>query len=248
MLKSNLNGKTALITGAAKRLGRQIALALASEGVNILVHFNSSEDEAEELCMSIRAEGVKAWKIRADFESEAESKNLIKQAIELSGKIDILINNASIFPAGTLDSMEFNDVVHNMRINAWVPFVLTRSFHSMAGCGSVVNMLDTRIKGYDFKHAAYILSKHVLSVLTAMTAMEYAPDLRINAVAPGLVLPPPEETEAYLDRMKDFLPLKRHGGPEDVAEAVLFLLKSEFITGQTIYVDGGRNIRKYAVK
>lgn len=241
----DLKGRTALVTGAARRLGRHIALALAAQGVNVAAHYHSSAAEAESLLVELESAGVRAWALRADFEKPTEYKGLIDQALALCGSLDILVNSASIFPAGRLDETVFDDVVKNIRVNAWAPFELCRSFARACGKGAVVNVLDTRVRGFDFDHAAYILSKHMLDSLTAMAALEYAPGLRVNAVAPGLILPPPGKDDGHLEGMAASLPLKRRGHPHDVAEAVVFLLRSEFITGQVIYVDGGRHVREY---
>lgn len=244
MVDDSLKGKTALITGGARRLGRAMALALAEEGVNVVVHYRGSAEEADGLCRELEQRGVKAWSLRADLEKEEECETLIERACGAAGPIDILINNASIFPTNKLEDVAFADLMANVRVNAWAPLVVSRAFAREGRRGKIVNVLDSRIKGCDRNHVAYILSKHLLAVLTRMTALEFAPDITVNAVAPGLILPPPGEDEDYLDRLKGTVPLKRHGDPEDVAEAILFLLKSDFITGQVIYVDGGRHLKE----
>ena len=241
-----LTGQTALITGAAKRLGRAMALALAEEGVNVVVHHGASRVEAEALCGELRELGVDAWTLRADLARREESETLIERARQVAGPLDILINNAAIFPPGTLRDITFDDVVANVQVNAWAPFALSRAFAEQAQRGKIVNLLDSKLARYDWAHAAYILSKHMLAVLTRMTALEFAPGVTVNAVAPGLVLPPQGEDESYLERVAPMLPLRRHGAPTDVAEAALFLLKSDFITGQVIYVDGGAHLRELA--
>ena len=108
--------------------------------------------------------------------------------------------------------------------------------------GKVVNFIDAQVTGSDLAHASYILSKHLLATLTTMTALQYAHGIRVNAVAQGLILPPEGKDESYLDGLARSLPLKRHGGPPDIARAVLFLLESDFVTGQVVYVDGGRHL------
>ena len=141
--------------------------------------------------------------------------------------------------------MSFDQVTENMAVNAWAPFELSRRFaaQSTEG-GQIVNLLDTRLVGDDFAHAAYIISKHALAQLTRMTALEFAPRVAVNAVAPGLILPPPGEDESYLAGRAGSLPLQRHGGPEDIVDAALYLVKTRFVTGQVIFVDGGRHVRE----
>ncbi|HET7317614.1 MAG TPA: SDR family oxidoreductase, partial [Nitrospirota bacterium] len=136
----------------------------------------------------------------------------------------------------------FGDVMRHMHVNAWTPLVLSREFARLARRGTIINILDTKIAGFDRKHAAYILSKHMLSVVTRLCAVEFAPEITVNGIAPGLILPPNGKDETYLDKKAKALPLKRHGGPEDVTEAALYLLRSRFVTGQVIYVDGGRHL------
>jgi len=245
MGRTSLTGKTALITGASKRIGRAVSLALANEGVNIVVHYNHSAKEAEELVAELTERGVNAWVINADFEKPEEYNSLFSRTQDLAGQVNILINNASIFPKDKLDSITFESFNKNMQVNAWVPFVLSRDFAEQIGHGMIINLLDTRINGYDWAHVGYIWSKHVLAVMTRMMALEYAPDIAVNAVAPGLILPPPGQDESYLDRLTYTVPLKRHGAAEDIAEAIVYLAGSSFITGEVIYVDGGRHLKEY---
>jgi pteridine reductase len=244
-MAQSLAGKTALITGGAKRIGRQISLALADEGANIVVHYRESRDEAEVLCEEIRAQGRQAWALQADFAIPDQQENLIEQALEQAGALDILVNNASIFPPSTLQNVTFDQLTTNLHINAWIPFLLMRSFASHLASGTIINTLDTRLQGYDWNHVAYILSKHVLEVLTRMAALEFAPQITVNAIAPGLILPPPGRDESYLDQIVGSVPLQRHGSAQDIADTVVFLAKSSFITGQIVYVDGGRHILEY---
>lgn len=245
MMKATLGGKTALITGAAKRIGRAAALALAEEGVNVVIHYRHSAEEAEELCRELSEHGVTGWAVQADFARQEDYENLVEQAVAAAGSLDILINNVSIFQADTLQNITFEGLTAVMEVNAWVPLVLSRSFAKLARRGRIVNLLDTRIKGQDRAHVSYILSKQVLAAVTEMLALELAPGITVNAVAPGLILPPPGKDEDYLEGIKDTVPLRRHGAPEDVAGAIVFLAKSDFMTGQVVYVDGGRHQKEY---
>jgi len=241
-----LQGQTALITGAALRLGCEIALALAQEGVNIVVHYRQSPDPAQKLKRDLTELGVKSWLVQADFERESEYENLIGQTLDLTGSLQILINNASIFPSDTLENLTLQNLTHNLTVNAWAPFSLCRQFHRQVGRGKILNLLDTRVRDFDWNHVSYILSKHLLHVLTQMTALQYAPDISVNGIAPGLILPPPGKDMNYLKALVNTVPLKRHGHPSDVAQAVLYLLKSDFLTGTVIEVDGGRHLKEYA--
>jgi NAD(P)-dependent dehydrogenase (short-subunit alcohol dehydrogenase family) len=236
--------KTALITGAAKRLGRETALTLADNGINIIIHFNRSDGEARRLAEELQQKGVKAWTIQAEFRRPDEYQTLIERAQQVAGGMDILINNASIFPAETLGDLSWSDLSTNIEVNAWVPFVLSRTFAQKIGRGKIVNLHDSR--RYDWTHVGYILSKHVLAAMTRMMAVEFAPGITVNAVAPGLVLPPPGKDESYLQNLVHTVPVQRHGGPQDIANAILFLIQSDFITGNVIYVDGGGHLHEYS--
>lgn len=243
MKTDSLSGKTVLVTGAAKRIGRAISLVLADEGANVVVHYNKSAAEAEALSSEIQARGIKAWAVKADLGKRVEYEGLVSRAIETAGSLDFLVNNASVFEPGGIGDLTFEELVSTMETNAWAPLALSRDFARLAGRGKIVNVLDARLPGHDRSYAAYILSKHMLHALTTMTALEFAPDVTVNAVAPGLILPPPGKGEAYLLRLAEKLPLRRYGAPEDVADAVVFLLGNNFITGQVIYVDGGSHVR-----
>ena len=246
MAQNMLEGKTALVTGGAKRIGRAIALALGAEGVDIVVHdHHSLQGECEKLCAELEGFGVKSWIVPADFAEPSGYQSLVGRAFQASGRLDILINNASVFSPDTLTDANFNEVVRQMQINAWAPFVLSREFARRAGEGKIVNILDTRIAGFDFKHLSYIMSKNALYLLTRMTAVEFAPHITVNSVAPGLILPPEGKDEGYLEALAAAVPLRRHGTPRDVTDAVLFLLKGNFITGQVIFADGGRHLMEY---
>ena len=244
-MTNDLHGKTALVTGAAKRIGAAISLALAREGTNVILHYRGSDKEARDLADEITSLGARSWLLQADFERPQEYETLIERSIEAAGNLDMLVNNAALFPVDSLATVSFEGVVKNMQVNAWVPFVLSRDFARLVGRGKIVNLVDSRTHDFDWSHVAYILSKHVLEVLTRVTALRYAPNITVNGVSPGLILPPPDKDESYIDRLTHTVPLKRHGEPEDIAEAVVYLMKSDFVTGEIISVDGGRHLKEY---
>ncbi|MFB3896737.1 MAG: SDR family oxidoreductase [bacterium] len=242
-MDTNLTGKTALITGAGKRIGYAIAMALAEEGVNLVLHYNRSAKEAEKLAKEIKSQKVNVWLIQSDFDKPDEVDSLIPRSMSLSGTLDILINSASIFKNNTIENVDYQSLSQHIQVNAWTPFILSRDFANTVNSGKIINLLDTRIQSYDFNHVAYILSKNMLATLTRMMAIEFAPKITVNGIAPGLILPPPGQDQEYLDKLIDTVPLKKHGDPQDIAAAVVYLLKSDFITGQIINVDGGRHLR-----
>jgi len=244
----DLAGNTALITGGAKRIGRATALVLANAGVNMVIHYRSSEAEAQDAAAEIRKLGVKAWTVQADLSMPEDIDSLIDRAIDAAGPLDILINNASAFPETDFDSVTLDDMLRSMTIDAWAPFALGRRFAQTPQAKHIINMLDTRIaSNYDWQHFAYNAAKYTLGLFTKMMAVKMAPKIQVNAVAPGLILPPEGKPESYLEELRDALPMKRIGSPEFVADAILFLLRSEFITGQVIYIDGGRHLREVGI-
>jgi NAD(P)-dependent dehydrogenase (short-subunit alcohol dehydrogenase family) len=244
MTRAETTRATALITGAAKRIGRAIACALADNGMNVVVHYNRSRNDALELVALIRKKGVLSWAIAADFE-RGGGEDLIKRAAIACGKsLSVLVNNASIYPKSSLKDMTHDDLARCIRVNAWAPLCLSRAFASHTGHrrgrGCIVNMLDNRISGRDSAHTAYLLSKQMLASITRLCAWEMAPSVRVNGVAPGLVLPPAGKGRAYLDKLKKGVPLRAHGTPLDIAAAVVFCVNSPILTGEIITLDGGR--------
>jgi len=238
-----IGSQIALVTGGAKRIGRATALALAAEGVHVIVHYGTSAQEAEELGHEIEGMGVRAWTVQGDLSDPDTAAAVMVKAIAAAERCDILVNNASIFPESSFAEFSPGDVHANVNIHALSPALLARAMHARGGAGAVVNMLDCMIADYDRKHLAYHLSKRMLHTLTRILAVELAPRIRVNAVAPGLTLAPVGKDESYLAGLASSNLLDRYGSPEDVAAAIVFLLKSDFITGETIYVDGGRNLR-----
>ena len=241
--QSPLAGKRALVTGASKRLGRAVSLALAAEGVHVAVHYRNSEAEARQLAAEIIEHGVESWLFQADLRRTDQTDALFSSAQNEAGSIDILVNNAAIFPSDTLNSVNETSIESNIRINAVAPVLLSKRFTEQNREGAILHFLDARVLDYDKEHVSYHLSKRMLYSLTRIMAIEYAPRVRVNAVAPGLVLPPEGKDEGYLRELAHTNPLGAHGTAKDVTDAALFLIKSRFITGQVIFVDGGRHLK-----
>lgn len=239
---SPLHGKTALVTGAGVRLGRAMAEALLGRGCHVAAHFRTSSREVNELTKNLPA-GVRAVPIQADLTEPDAGTRVFEQARAALGPVDILVNSASEFPESTLDSFTLDELDENIRLHAFAPLALMRAMAAEGHGGSVINMLDTRIVSYDAGHAAYHLSKRMLFTLTRMAALEYAPRVRVNAIAPGLILPPPGKGMEHLEALAPTNPLNTHGNPDDIVRAMLFLLESPFVTGQVIFVDGGYHMK-----
>lgn len=240
---NNLTGKTALITGASKRLGRATALTLADNGINTIIHYNKSEEGAAETVNMAKEKGVKADRIQYDFKNLAGINEFIHTAVSFTGQIDYLINSASIYPEDSLKTLSDISISSTIGLNSIAPYILGREFKNNCSKGVIINFLDARMTDYEPKHISYQLSKQMLFNLTKMMSIEFAPDIRVNAVAPGIIIPDNINDEVSLMALKNGNLLKRIGTPFEVSSTVLFLLQNEFITGQVIYVDGGRNLR-----
>jgi NAD(P)-dependent dehydrogenase (short-subunit alcohol dehydrogenase family) len=251
----SLRGRTALVTGAARRLGRTIAEALAREGADILVHYGHSAGEAEQTAASLRALGVRSWTVGADLGEPAQAEALWDRARACAGSIDILVNSASSFPEDTLAGFTPGGLEASLRVNALAPVLLARRFAAItpAAAGQagekpadrvIVNLLDSRALGRMRRHFSYQMSKRLLADFTRLLALELAPAVRVNAVAPGMILSPAGLGEEARRRLAATNLLARWGEPADVARAVLFLAGNDFITGQVLFVDGGGALKE----
>lgn len=237
-----------LVTGAAVRVGRAIALALAEAGADVVVHSRHSASAADNLCDQIRGLGRRAWQVSGTLDSPIEAEALFRRAVVAAGPINGLVNNAAVFARAPLVQTEAAVFDAAWRINTLAPIMLTRALLGhVRSCGSsngkpvasVVNILDQRIVRPASGCLAYGVSKQALAAFTLGAALELAPDVTVNAVAPGAVLPPP----AGADReVAGAIPLRNRPTSEQVADAVVFLLGNLSITGQIIYVDGGQHL------
>ena len=231
--QTSLNGKTALVTGGAVRIGAAICRALAAEGARVVIHYRSSKEEALALAKEV---GGKA--VQSDLDSEASCERVISRA----GRLDILVNNAAVFHKDSLKAVTARKLADEFWPNLFAPILLTRAFAARAKKGAVVNLLDRRITSLDGSCVPYVLSKKSLAEFTKVAALELAPRIRVNAVAPGAVLPPPGKGKSYLKDHAGPIPLGRLVKPEEIAAAVVFLVKSESVTGQIVFVDGGQGM------
>lgn len=243
MTQIDFSGKTVLVTGGARRLGRSLSQSLADAGAEVAVHYNTSAEEAEAFLKKLISEGRRIELFQADLEQQEQCEALIPRVIECFGKIDILINSASVYPDSPLATLNTPDMNRIMAINSLAPFYLTRVLAETDQTAQVINFLDGRMDDFDRKRGGYGLSKKMLKSLTMMTALEYAPQIRVNAVAPGMVLPPEGMGENALAQIRSANPLKTLGTIDQIIEAVFYLCGSGYMTGQILYIDGGRHLR-----
>jgi pteridine reductase len=240
-MSQSLNGKTILITGAARRLGRMFALACARAGADIVIHHGHSDTDAENLREEITGMGRQAWAIKADLSDPGQARQLIPQINE-STPLDALVNSAAIFESLSLETTSIKDWERHMSVNLDAPFLLSQAFAKQASAGArIVNILDWRALRPGSDHFAYTISKAALAALTESLAVALAPGITVNGLALGAVLPPadgnvnPEITRS--------IPAKRWSKADEVEEALLFLLGGPaYITGEILHVDGGRHL------
>ena len=193
----------------------------------------------------IRENGGVCETFSCDLRDERAVSNLTGRVLQKFSRLDVLVNNASIFEPSSLKTDERDAMKRHFAVNFYAPYLLMRSFARRAKEGNIVNILDAHVVRDRAAHAAYLLSKKALGELTVMAAVEFAPAIRVNAVAPGLILPPARPAgwrTGPLERLAQDVPLKRKGAAANVTDAVLFLLANDYVTGQVIYVDGGKHL------
>jgi len=236
---------TALITGAARRIGRAIALALADDGYDIAVHYGASRAEAEAVAAAIAGKGRRTALLSADLARESETLGLLGAAAQALGPVTCLVNNASQFErdeALTVTRMSWDA---HMETNLRAPFVLMQEFARALPAetsGNIVNILDERVWSLTPHFVSYTLSKAGLWTLTQAMALALAPRIRVNAIGPGPTLPSPRQSEAQFARQQASMPLRRGATPEEIGDAVRFILASPSLTGQMIALDGGQHL------
>lgn len=237
--------KTALITGGAIRIGRAITMALADAGCRVVIHYNSSAGPAEELRDAIVARGGEVAIIGADLSRDDEVRRLAREAVDAFGGIDVLINNASVFPSERLEDTDEALWDHTFAVNLKAPFFLIRHLAPTLRerRGVVINMADLAGVQAWAAYAAHAITKAGVVHLTKVAARSLAPEVRVNAIAPGAVLPPESMDDDEVRQLAQRAALKRNGSPDDVVRAVMYLLEADFVTGELLVVDGGRLLR-----
>ena len=248
-----LGGKVAIVTGGAVRIGRALALGLAEEGVQVVLHYAHSQTEAEKTAAEIEQRGVSVRLIRANFEnSEASARSVMSVAVKNFGGAEILINSAAIFEPGTLCETTQDLWDRHFAINLRTPFFLAKEFAEQfpksgdeTKRGHILNILDWRAThpAAGTSHLAYTIAKSGLAALTEALAVELGPRVQVNGIAPGAILPAPGQDQASFQKLAQNNSLRRVGSPDEIVRAALYLLKSDFLTGEILHVDGGERLR-----
>jgi pteridine reductase len=243
---SSLRGKRALVTGAGQRVGQAIALALGAEGMQVAVHYRESKAGAERTAEGVRSAGGQALTLSADLTSRDAARALVDAAVSELGGLDLVVASAASFERLPLEQVDDEAWDRSLSLNLASPFALVhRAVPALrAARGSVVfitcSSATVPMKGY----LPYVVSKGALKHLMKTLALELAPEIRVNAVAPGTVLPPPSYDEEAVRRLSRAIPLGHVGQAEDIARAVVFLAGSPFVTGHELAVDGGRSVAR----
>jgi len=238
--------KTALITGGAARIGAQIAKTLHKNNFNIIIHCNQSKDKAQLLCDELNLLKEKSAKV---VMGNLGNINSINSIVESINSIDLLVNNASVFYPLSVDESDSENWNNILDVNLKAPFFLSKGLsHKLTSSeGSIINIIDIHADRPLKNHSVYNISKAGLKMLTLTLAKELAPSIRVNGVSPGSILWPQEGaeiSEKEKSLMLERIALKRQGSPQDIADTVLFLANSNYLTGQIINVDGGRTLNQ----
>ncbi len=239
-----VSGSTALVTGGGRRIGRAIVLALAQAGASVAVHYNRSEQDAAETVEVAKSFGVQAKAFGADLADADQTTKLIDDVDSAIGRVNILVNNASAFSKTTLAETSLEEWESFMAINFTAPFLLAQAMHRAlpeGEAGKVINLNDWRTARAN--RFTYGVSKAALSGLTRSLAVAMAPNVQVNELALGAILPPADSLDEPGQRVAKAAPAGRMGTLNEVSAAVISLIENDFITGETLHIDGGRHIR-----
>jgi NAD(P)-dependent dehydrogenase (short-subunit alcohol dehydrogenase family) len=248
--------RTVLVTGSAKRLGREIALALASGGWRVAVHYRGSDTEATQTaaeCTRVGPAGAPSEAFQADLADEAQVRALLPRIVQRFGAVDAVVNNASLFEHDGVASFGYEALTAHLRTNAGAPVLLAQALHAhilsrsdtATGAGVVVNMLDQKLWNQNPDFLSYTLSKAALEAANTVLAIALAPQLRVVGVAPGLTITSHLLSQDKFEQLHRLSPLGRSSTPQDVVAAVKFALENSSITGTTLLVDGGQHLMKF---
>ncbi len=237
----------ALVTGAAHRLGKSFALTLARLGYDLILHYHSAEEEAHQTKLEVESVGRKVFLIQADLANPADIERLSTELNFIlhnsSFSLSVLVNSAALMPSANIDSLTVKDWDSSLDLNLRAPFLLSReTSKKMTDGGLIVNISDVGAHKVWTRYPSYTVSKAALESLTKTLARAYAPKIRVNAIAPGFVLQSDIVNAEEYDRLISRVPLQRPARSEEITSALEFLIKNEYITGQTIVVDGGYSL------
>lgn len=237
--------KVALVTGAAKRIGKSIALRLAENGWNVAIHFRKSAAKAEAVAAEVRLRGGRAITVMADLGNEAEVVGIIPKVRAELGPLTLLVNNASVFEMDKADTVTRLSWDKHIEANLRAPFVLSQAFARQlpeGEEGNIINLLDQRVWKLTPYFISYTVAKMGLWTLTRTLALAYAPRIRVNGIGPGPTLPSPRQSDEQFTQQSAAMPLGHGATPQEIARGILYILSAPSMTGQMIALDGGEHL------
>lgn len=230
------------MTGGAKRIGKAIALELARLGYSIAVHYHQSREAACEIASVIKKTGRPCEIFSCDLSVQEQTSSLIETVRKQFPNLKLLVNSASLFEKADLRQTTLESLRGHFAINFNAAYILSCGFARLCRIGQIINILDTNIVKNTTSYPTYLLSKKSLAEFTKLAAVAFAPSIRVNAVAPGLILAPAKRGNTSLDRLAKNIPLRRRGDVSHVTHAIRFFIENDYVTGQTIFVDGGEHL------
>jgi pteridine reductase len=233
--------RSALVTGGSDRIGKEIALTLAETGYDIALHYSTSSKKATETQKLIISKNVECAIFKADFNNPDEVISVYSE-ISKSFNLEILVNNSSIFSETSLNDNDFTNYDRFFNINFRSAYLLTKMFAINQKKGLIINILDAKSTKNKTKNFDYLLTKKMLTEFTKLSAVNLAPDIRVNGIAPGIILAPEGKDYDYIHNLAQNTPMKKVGSLQNITDSVKFIINNDFITGQIIYVDGGMNL------
>lgn len=247
MLGKELQGQTALVTGGGRRVGREIVLKLASLGAHVVIHYNTSSQESDAVAAEVLTMGAKADTVRANLADPAQIDLMVSELDRHAIAVDILINCAAVYgetPLGSITASAWDEII---AVNLRAPFLLSQALGTRMkerGTGSIINICDCNIRRPYRGFTPYFASKAGLAIITETLALELSPEVRVNAISPGTVLPPDDATAHFEEQAVQRTPIKQPGAPQDISNMVAYLTThGRFITGSNFVIDGGATIR-----
>ena len=235
---------TVLVTGGAIRLGRAIVLHLARRGYDIALHYGTSKESAEQTANAARELDIRCKTYCADFTDLNSTASLMDQVLADFNSIELLVNSAANFIQKNLEETSNRELLDTINVNLVAPFILMKEFKKKINSGLIINILDERILRRVSIFGAYSVSKSALAYLTELSAVEWGETVRVNGIAPGLILPPAGSSDEYLIKNASNIPTKTHGNVSDILRGFDYLLDSPFVNGEILFIDGGESKKR----
>lgn len=237
-----MDSQAVLVTGAGTRLGRLFARHLAGRGFDLALHCNQSRDAANDLAAELQTQGVRCEVYPQDFNEPFDTDEFIGKVCQSFPKLSCVVNNASAYQAAVANNTTREILETQFRVNFVTPYLLISSFARSVGKGQVINILDNKIAYNQYQYSAYLLSKKALADHTKMAALEFASQIRVNGIAPGVTLPGETRGDTYLNWRIEGIPLAKKGADTNLMAALDYLMQNDFVSGQILFVDGAESI------